>query len=149
MNKQRLTQDLMIDEGIRYQIYTCSEGHKTVGIGHLIVKGDKEFGKPIGTIVSEDRVLDLFKQDLAVAVSETEELYGEQFHSWPDHVQEILLNMMFNMGRPTLSKFKNFRVALEARDWKKAANEGRDSRWYRQVTNRAEKLMSRLEKVND
>ena len=32
-------------------------------------------------------------------------------------------------------------------DWKLAAIEGRDSRWYKQVTNRAERLMSRLEKV--
>ena len=28
--------------------------------------------------------------------------------------------------------------ALYKRDWKEAAKEGRDSRWYRQVTNRAE-----------
>lgn len=30
---------------------------------------------------------------------------------------------------------------------KKAAIEGRDSRWYNQVTNRAESLMSRLENI--
>ena len=55
--------------------------------------------------------------------------------------------MMFNMGRTRLSGFKNFKKALEAEDWKKAAVEGRDSKWYRQVTNRAERLMSRMENV--
>ena len=55
--------------------------------------------------------------------------------------------MMFNMGLTRLSKFKNHNAALFAGDWKQAAVEGRDSRWYQQVTNRAERLMSRLENV--
>jgi len=55
--------------------------------------------------------------------------------------------MMFNMGRPRLSKFKNFSRALYEQDWKVAAEEGRDSKWYRQVTNRAERLMTRMENV--
>jgi len=59
----------------------------------------------------------------------------------------VLVNMMFNMGRTRLSKFKNFKAALDANDWKKAAVEGRDSLWYKQVTNRAERLMKRLEAI--
>ena len=55
--------------------------------------------------------------------------------------------MMFNMGRPRLSGFKKFNAAIGAVDWKEAAKEGRDSRWYRQVTNRAERLMARLENL--
>jgi len=54
---------------------------------------------------------------------------------------------MFNMGRTRLSKCKKMNEAIEAGDWKTAAVEGRDSRWYKQVTNRAERLMSRLESV--
>ena len=55
--------------------------------------------------------------------------------------------MMFNMGRTRLSKFKKHNTALQGGDWKTAAAEGRDSRWYKQVTNRAERLMSRLEEI--
>jgi hypothetical protein len=55
--------------------------------------------------------------------------------------------MMFNMGPTRMAKFKNMQSALSMQDWKQAAAEGRDSLWYRQVTNRAERLMSRLEKV--
>ena len=51
------------------------------------------------------------------------------------------------MGRTRLSKFKKHNAALVSGDWKEAAVEGRDSKWYRQVTNRAERLMSRLEEV--
>ena len=53
--------------------------------------------------------------------------------------------MMFNLGRTRLSKFKNFRAALKDKDFARAAVEGRDSLWYRQVGNRAERLMVRLE----
>jgi hypothetical protein len=55
--------------------------------------------------------------------------------------------MMFNLGRPRLSKFIKFRQALEAKDWVQASIEGRDSLWYHQVGERAERLMTRLEKV--
>jgi lysozyme len=55
--------------------------------------------------------------------------------------------MMFNLGRPRLGKFKKFNAALEAGDWATAGVEGRDSLWYRQVGNRAERLMERLENV--
>jgi len=55
--------------------------------------------------------------------------------------------MMFNLGRPRLSKFKKMTAALEMGDWKTAAIEGRDSRWYNQVGNRAERLMTRMENV--
>ena len=54
---------------------------------------------------------------------------------------------MFNMGRPRLSQFKKMNKAIHEGDWKTAAVEGRDSRWHKQVTNRAERLMVRLEEV--
>ena len=46
-----------------------------------------------------------------------------------------------------LSQFKNFKAALDKGDWASAGAEGRDSRWYKQVTNRAERLMSRMDNV--
>jgi lysozyme len=55
--------------------------------------------------------------------------------------------MMFNMGLTRLSKFKNHNAALQSGDWKEAAKEGRDSKWHKQVTNRAERLMKRLEEI--
>ena len=38
-------------------------------------------------------------------------------------------------------------AAIAEGDWATAAVEGRDSNWHKQVTNRAERLMSRLENV--
>jgi len=92
-------------------------------------------------------VAEVFERDLDTAIGECVALYGDQFNAWPGEVQEVLVNMMFNMGRTRLGGFKNFRAALEEGDWKRAGVEGRDSRWYKQVTNRAERLMVRLENV--
>ena len=56
MNIDQLREQLKIDEGVKYEIYNDHLGYPTCGIGHLIVEGDEEHGKPIGTEVSVDRV---------------------------------------------------------------------------------------------
>jgi lysozyme len=148
MNREAVYEQLKIDEGVEYKIYEDHLGYPTFGVGHLVLDSDPEHGEPVGTPVSEERVRECFDRDLEIAIGECNTLYGEgEFGNFPDEVQQILVNMMFNMGRPRLSKFKNFNAALAAGDWKKAAVEGRDSIWYRQVTNRAERLMSRMENV--
>jgi len=149
MNRKAVYEQLKIDEGVEYVIYEDHLGYPTFGIGHLIVKGDEELGKPIGTPVSVERVKECFENDLDIAIGECNALFEDKdtFSNLPDEVQQILVNMMFNMGRTRLSKFKNFIAAIEAKDWKTAAAEGRDSLWYRQVTNRAERLMVRMENV--
>lgn len=93
-------------------------------------------------------VFQAFDRDLEVSIRECQVLYGEEkFDRLPEEVQQILVNMMFNMGRPRLSKFRKMNAALLKGDWETAAVEGRDSQWHKQVTNRAERLMTRLERV--
>ena len=148
MNREAVYEQLKIDEGVVYGIYNDHLGYPTFGVGHLIVEDDEEFGRPVGTAVTEERVRACFARDLDIAEGECCTLYGEgDFRAFPDEVQQILVNMMFNMGRPRLSKFKNMNKAIEQNDWKRAAAEGRDSLWYRQVRKRAERLMTRLENV--
>ncbi len=147
MNRERVYEQLKIDEGVIYEVYEDHLGHPTFGVGHLILEKDPEYGQPVGTPVSEERVRQAFEQDLDIAIRECEVLYNGYFPNFPCEVQEILVNMMFNLGRPRLSQFVRFTSALYKKDWKTAAMEGRDSLWYRQVTNRAERLMSRMEKL--
>ena len=148
MNREAVFNQLKIDEGVEYEIYEDHLGLPTFGVGHLILESDEEHGKPVGTPVDEERVRECFERDLDTAIGECGTLYGEgAFGDLPDEVQQILVNMMFNMGRPRLSGFKKFNAAIEAGDWTEAAKEGRDSRWYNQVSNRAERLMVRLENL--
>lgn len=147
MNRQEVFETLKVDEGVVYEIYLDHLGYSTFGVGHLVLKSDPEHGMDVGTAISEERVKECFEKDLDTSISECVTLYGDGFDDFPDGVQQILVNMMFNMGRPRLSKFKNFTAALENHDWPQAAIEGRDSRWHRQVTNRAERLMIRMENI--
>ena len=39
------------------------------------------------------------------------------------------------------------KAGIDARDWQQAADEMVDSVWYRQVTNRAERLVQRMRSV--
>jgi lysozyme len=145
-SKTRVMEQLKIDEGIVHEIYLDHLGLPTCGIGHLILKTDPEYGEEVGTPVSNSRCEELFKKDLEIALSECVMLYPE-WMDFPEEVKEILVNMMFNMGRPRLSKFKKMNAALAESDWVTASVEGRDSRWYNQVGARANRLMSRLECV--
>ena len=148
-SKENVFEQLKIDEGVEYEIYLDHLGLPTFGVGHLVTEQDEEYGKEVGTPVSEQRVKELFEKDLETAIYDCKKIYGES--TWeldfPDEVQEILVNMAFNLGRPRLSQFKNFTKALEEENWAKAAVEGRDSRWHKQVYHRAERLMVRMENV--
>jgi len=148
MDRHAVYEQLKIDEGVEYEIYKDHLGYPTFGVGHLVLETDPEHGQEVGTPVSEDRVKECFEKDLDTAISECNALYEEGvFGDLPGEVQEILVNMMFNMGRTRLSKFKKMHAAILESDWGTAAVEGRDSLWYRQVTNRADRLMERLENV--
>jgi lysozyme len=148
MNRENIFEQLKIDEGVKYEVYLDHLGYPTFGVGHLIQKTDPEFGAEPGTPISEERVWEAFEVDLETAVNECYALYGPgTFTNFPSEVQEVLVNMMFNMGRPRLSGFKKFNAALLESDWSKAADEMVDSLWYRQVGVRATRLWHRMKNV--
>lgn len=146
MDREQVQKQLEIDEGVVYEVYLDHLGYPTFGIGHLILDDDPEYGHAVGHSVEPERVTEAFQSDLDISISECKVLYSD-WEDYPGEVQEILVNMMFNLGRPRLSKFKNFKKAVDAGDWKTAGVEGRDSLWWKQVGNRAERLMVRMENV--
>ena len=146
MDIEKLREEIKYDEGSVNEIYLDHLGLATFGIGHLVTEWDEEYGWEVGTPVSEDRCNEVFDSDIQVVLSDCEHLYPD-FNDLPEEVQRIIANMMFNMGRPRLSKFKGMKAGVDARDWNKAADEMVDSRWYRQVTNRAERLVERMRNV--
>lgn len=148
MNREAIYRQLKIDEGVVYEIYNDHLGYATFGVGHLVSDTDPEFGQDVGTPVSEERVRECFEKDLDTAISECKVLYEESWEGFPSEVQEVLVNMLFNLGRPRLSKFKNFNTKLIEGDYAGAAPEGLDSLWARQVGARANRLMERLENVS-
>lgn len=146
MDIGKLRADLELDEGIKYEIYLDHLGLPTFGIGHLVIEGDLEYGEEVGTPVSEDRVAEAFEQDIQITLEDCDRLYDD-FDELPEEAQLIIANMCFNLGRPRLSKFKGMKRGVDARDWNAAADEMVDSQWYRQVTNRAERLVQRMRAI--
>ena len=142
----RLREELKTDEGCKYEIYLDHLGLPTFGIGHLITESDPEYQKEVGTVVDEIRVNEVFEQDIGVTVDECKILFVD-WSNLPEEVKLITANMMFNMGRPRLSKFKKMIQAIKDEDWIEAGNQMKDSRWYKQVTNRADRLLSRIRAI--
>ena len=143
MKLDKLREELAADEGCKFEIYLDHLGLPTFGIGALIKDGDPECGQPVGTPVDEERVRQRFNLDIAVTIEDCQRL----FRNWddlPEEAQLVWANMAFNLGYPRFSKFVNFRAAIEAQDWLKAADEAVDSRWHDQVPNRAKRLVQRL-----
>ena len=143
MNIDRLRKQLEIDEGCKHEVYLDHLGLPTHGIGHLIIESDPEYGQPVGTPVSDERVKECFELDLESVQLDCKRLYDD-FDELPDEAQEIIANMIFNMGLSRMRGFRGMKAGVDARDWNKAADEMVDSRWYRQVTNRAERLVQRM-----
>jgi lysozyme len=143
MNIEKLREEIAADEGEVHEIYLDHLGLATFGIGHLVRDDDPESGLPVGTPVDKDRVVEAFESDIETVLSDCIKLYPD-FDDLPEEAQRVIANMMFNMGRPRLSKFKGMKSGVDARDWNRAADEMVDSRWYRQVTNRADRLVTRV-----
>jgi lysozyme len=143
MNKDKFREELAEDEGCKFEIYLDHLGLPTYGIGHLVVEGDPEHGQPVGTPVDEERVRQVFSLDIASTLDECQVLYAD-FDELPEEAQLIIANMMFNMGRPRLSKFVGMKREIDARRFDAAADEMVDSRWHDQVPNRAKRLVKRM-----
>ena len=143
MDIDKLRKQLEIDEGCVCEIYYDHLGYATFGIGHLVIESDAEHGQSVGTSVSADRVVEAFESDVQSVLSDCNILYPD-FDDLPEEAQQVIANMMFNMGRTRLSKFKGMKRGVDSRDWNAAADEMVDSTWYRQVTNRADRLVERV-----
>ena len=140
----RLT--LEADEGIVHEIYEDPLGNPTCGIGHLLVPQDREYGWPIGTEISEARVTQLYNQDVGIALRDARWLHPD-FDDLPDQARIVIASLSFQLGSPRYQLFKLHHAAIESRDWREAAAQLRDSKLYRQTTNRTERHARRLESI--
>ena len=147
MNVEKFTEEIKRDEGVKYEVYLDHLGLPTCGIGHLIKEDDPEHGLEVGTEIGEERVNELFAKDLETTIDECKKLYYD-FDVLPVKAQHIIANMMFNMGRPRLSRFHKMKSAVDNREWQEAATQMLDSRWANQVPNRANRLIQEMKSIN-
>ena len=102
----------------------------------------------VGTPITQTRSDELLFQDLGIVLKECEDRFHNNWRDWPEEVKLIIANMAFNLGLTRLVKFKKMFEALNAGDYKTASEEGLDSKWAKQVYNRAKRLMNRLRDID-
>jgi len=139
----KLRKELEFDEGIKYEIYNCSLGKATFGIGHLVLSTDPESKMEIGDKVSKERVESCFAEDIKVTIKDCQKIFND-WDKLPEVARLVTANMCFQLGRPRLSKFLKTVSACNDHRWTDMANEMMDSRWYSQTKNRADRLIKRI-----
>jgi lysozyme len=133
MDRERLLEEIKLDEGCRLLAYKDTEGVWTIGWGHT--------GAGVGPGVvwgqnMADRVLD---HDIDIAVG-TLDSHLPWWRDLDDVRQNVLADMCFNLGITKLLKFKHMLAALEAHDFSRAADEMKNSYWAKQVGDREVRL---------
>ncbi len=116
-------------EGFVEHVYDDSLGIPTIGYGFAI----------------KDLILD---EDIAeeILIRKLEKLKrnANSRFKWledmPVEVQEVVVNMCYQLGVTGVSKFKKAISAMQERDWITASEEMLDSKWAKQTPNRAKEL---------
>ena len=144
----RLKEEIISDEGSVLKVYKDHLGYRTVGVGHLIIPSDEEWGVGVGHPITQTRADELLFYDLANVLKECEDHFHNNWRDWPEEVKLIIANMAFNLGITKLKKFQKMLTAINKEDYKTAAKEGLDSRWAKQVYNRSKRLMDRLRDID-
>ena len=146
--RERLREEIIADEGCVLEVYRDHLGYYTVGVGHLILPSDEEWETPTGTKITQTRADELLFYDFNNVLKECE----DHLTIWSkvgEEVKLILANMAFNLGITKLKKFQLMLKAIEEKNYIKASEEGLDSRWAKQVYNRAHRLMDRLRSIDE
>ena len=141
MNMDRLLESVKKHEGYRNKVYLDTLGKRTVGVGHLCVEefweDDKEY--------EEKFLMDILEADLQNAIKGAKDLMAQHGCMDIDEIaEEIIIEMIFQLGRTGVSKFKNMWKALSELDYSIAASEMLDSRWAKQTPNRAQAMSAQM-----
>jgi len=116
-------------EGYSRTVYRCTANRQTIGFGRNL--------DDVG--ISREEAEWLLNRDIDRAIASLRtELYWLDLS---DVRQAVLIDMVFNLGWAGFAKFARLRMALGRRDWDAAANEMRDSAWFKQVGTRSQRLM--------
>ena len=124
-----LIDNLKESEGFRARVYKCTEGYDTIGYGFAIK--DLVMDEDIATMILERKV-----GDLKLRVHNKFPFITDL----PEQVQDVVIEMCYQMGLSGFSKFKKTIQFLRLNEFENAGIEMLDSRWAKQTPNRAKKL---------
>ena len=144
MDMDRLLESVKKHEGYRNKVYLDTLGKRTVGVGHLCVEDFWEDYKEY----EEKFLMTILEHDLSTAIKGANDLMAE--HGCMDineKAHEILIEMVFQLGKTGVSKFKNMWKALAEHNYVGASFEMLDSRWAKQTPNRANAMAKTMKEI--
>ena len=118
-------------EGFRSKVYKCTEGFDTIGYGFAI----KDL------VLSEEISEKILVEKLDALIKRVKDKFS-WLENAPQEVEDVLVEMSYQMGVSGGRKFKNALKYMEHNNWTRAAEEMLDSKWHRQTPNRAKELSS-------
>lgn len=134
MKFNNVIQSIKKHEGLRLKPYKCPANKLTIGYGRNIEDNG----------ISEDEAYFLLKNDIyRIEVNLTYSIvnkYNFSFRTLPDFVQDILIEMAYQLGVDGLFKFKKMFSALKNDNYDMASKEMLNSLWAKQTPKRAKTL---------
>ena len=116
-------------EDLRLKPYRDTVGKLTIGVGRNL----DDFG------LTKEEVLFLLHNDVMRVTQEVKRAFPWYLRLNAVR-QNVVLNMVFNLGLTRFSRFVETIRAIQGKNWDIAAQEMLDSRWASQVGNRAKEL---------
>tara|TARA_B100000029_G_scaffold432413_1_gene444579 strand:+ start:694 stop:1134 length:441 start_codon:yes stop_codon:yes gene_type:complete len=141
VNINRLTKSIKKNEGFSNKIYLDQLGNPTIGFGHLITKKDK-FVK--GRIYEKKLLNNIFAEDLEKAIKIYKKIFREV--CLKDEIEEVLIEMIFQLGYKNFSSFKKMIKAIKSENYKLAIREMKLSKWNKQTPKRVKILIEKVKK---
>ena len=124
-------------EGLRLEPYKCTAEKTTIGYGRNL--------DDIG--ITEDEAEYLLMGDVKRAEEDVLQVFDAALlYSISCNRYSVLVNMMFNLGLTRFKGFKNMIQAVKDGDFDTAAHEMLDSKWAKQVKQRAYELALMMER---
>jgi lysozyme len=127
--REQLKNLLMKQEGIRLKPYVCPMGKLTIGIGRNLEDNG----------ITELEAFMFLESDLSIVEDQVRTMFL-WFKDLDSIRQDVVLNMVFNMGLRRFLGFKNFIHGIEIKDYNLASKEMLNSRWAKQVGDRSIEL---------
>lgn len=134
IDMRSLTEQLVRHEGLRLNPYFCTAGKLTIGVGRNLEANG----------ISKAEAYFMLENDIVKIINELD----EHLPWWKDLStvrQHVLVDMAFNMGTFGLMKFQKTLAAIKEERYADAAVEMLDSKWAKQVGNRAVSLSRAME----
>jgi lysozyme len=135
------------EEKVCNKIYKCSAKKNTIGCGHNCDANplplDMQYFLESNGHITDEMIDTLLDHDIDIAEAGARKLFPE-FDDLTKNRQAAIVDLIFNMGLGTFSKFTKTIWAIRQRDWVVAAANLQNSKWYTQVRSRGPKVVELL-----